>query len=62
MNSLSKFADEFLFRAVPVLQYSYSHRVMWSLIANLHEFGNLRLCARLHKGLGVGNLDDFVIY
>lgn len=39
----SKFADEFLFKAAPILQYSSFHKPTWCQIASVNKFDNLRI-------------------
>lgn len=55
MYTSSKFADEFLFKVDPTLQYSSLHRIMWSLIANLNKLDNFRVYSILYNGYGAEN-------
>lgn len=58
----SKFADEFLFKAAPILQYSSFHKLMWCQRASVNKFDNLRIHDTLYKGFGVGNLKKIIIH
>ena len=52
---LSKCADEFLFKAAPILQYSYFYKVMWCQRASVNKFENLRIHDTLYwERLGAG--------